>query len=339
MYRRSSTSAGADAQGNSITRPAAEKFESFNWIRGVADDGRLTAVQRLVLIRLCMHRKKTGECNPGYETLAKELKVARASVFRAINIGVACGWLAGLPDHGGRARRNFVFSFPSDRQQSHERDGSTVSPERRSQRATVSRRRANSLKKGPQQSHGQRGSKARSTASTRNGHLTGKEERAKYISHDPPDDVSLGDDAELAAGFDEFFRAYPEHRRLREHEARIAYCAAIRRGDGHAMIMRAVKIYAITERARLARQGKPECTRLAKNWLNGRCYNDPTPPGVVIDEQGAVVAIEPQPQRREETPTEMVARRQRERDTGLRPQRGDWALAYWDEKIAAGRQP
>lgn len=128
------------------------KFPTFNWMRGVARDVLITIVHRFVLIRLCLYRdeKNNGQCDPGYQTVADELGVGRATVFRAVDVGIKRGWLADFPNHGGRARRNFVFTFPV--QQSHGSDGSTVSPVRRLKTPTVSGKRSNSLKNARQQS-------------------------------------------------------------------------------------------------------------------------------------------------------------------------------------------
>jgi hypothetical protein len=154
---------------------STEKFESFNWIRGVADDQRITHMHRLILIRLVVHRRKDGRCDPGYQQIADEVGVGRASVFRAVGVGIKCGWLADFPKRGGRVNRNFVFTFPTA-QQSHTRDTVEQSHRRETvERPTVSEKRPNSLRKRPQQSQAnlQRPDVADEFAP--NGHLTGKE--------------------------------------------------------------------------------------------------------------------------------------------------------------------
>ena len=114
-----------DAQ---TSKPTA-KFPTFNWIRGVSRDTRITIVHRLILIRILVYRQNNGQCDPGYQTVADELGVDRATVFRAVDVGIKRGWLADFP-HGGRTKRNFV-SFP-DSERSQVSDGSTVAAERRS---------------------------------------------------------------------------------------------------------------------------------------------------------------------------------------------------------------
>jgi hypothetical protein len=87
------------------------KFPSFNWMRGVADDNRVSIIHRLILIRLCLHRcKDDGKCDPGYQTVADELKVHRTTVIRAVEIGVRFGWLA-PPIRTRRENASFVFTF------------------------------------------------------------------------------------------------------------------------------------------------------------------------------------------------------------------------------------
>jgi hypothetical protein len=129
----------------------AAKFPSFNWMRGVARDMLISIVHRFVLIRLCLYRdeKRGGQCDPGYQTVADELGVDRATVFRAVDVAIRRGWLAGFSKHGGGTKRNFVFTFP---QQSQSDDGSTVASQRPSQRPTVAENRRNSRRKPRQQS-------------------------------------------------------------------------------------------------------------------------------------------------------------------------------------------
>lgn len=110
--------------------PKTPTFASYNWMRGVADDKAITVVHRLILLRLCIHRdEKTGRCNPGYEMVADELGVERTTVFRAVDAGIRRGWLAPFPGHGGRIKRNFIFTFPPSNSGSSETvKGPTVAP-------------------------------------------------------------------------------------------------------------------------------------------------------------------------------------------------------------------
>src|SRR5262249_43454946 len=76
----------------------APKFESFNWMRGVAGDKRLLAIHRLALIGL-------GLRNGGPGAVAGELGLDLTTVLGATDAGRRRGWLA---DHGGQIR----FTFP-----------------------------------------------------------------------------------------------------------------------------------------------------------------------------------------------------------------------------------
>jgi hypothetical protein len=67
-----------------------------------------------ILLRLCLHRhNRDGQCSPGYNTVAIELAVHRASVFRAVDVAVKRGWLA-EPIRHGRKRGDFIFTFPDE---------------------------------------------------------------------------------------------------------------------------------------------------------------------------------------------------------------------------------
>jgi hypothetical protein len=64
-------------------------------MRGVANDKSITIFQRFVLLRLCLYRNaRSGRCDPSYQTIADEIGADRRSIIRAIEAGVARGWLA-----------------------------------------------------------------------------------------------------------------------------------------------------------------------------------------------------------------------------------------------------
>jgi hypothetical protein len=91
---------------------ATAKFESFKWMRGVADDLRITQFRRFILMRFCLFRNpKNGRCDPSYDTVAEILNVDRATVIRAAEDGVRYGWLA-PPTHRRRRTNLFAFTFP-----------------------------------------------------------------------------------------------------------------------------------------------------------------------------------------------------------------------------------
>jgi hypothetical protein len=107
--------------GSTSPREAAQAssaaFPSFNWLRGISDDLRISILHRIILMRICLHRyNDTGKCDPGYDAVATELGVHRTTVIRAVEIGVRLGWLA-PPIRGRREKANFVFTFPLTKQE------------------------------------------------------------------------------------------------------------------------------------------------------------------------------------------------------------------------------
>jgi hypothetical protein len=245
----------------------------------VSDDKRISIIHRLILTRLLIHRQKDGRCDPGYDLVAKELGVDRKTVMRAVDVGVRFGWLA-PPIRGRRANAKFIFLF-ANQEVRPERDFLDNQEVPFSELRSPSKRVKKSLGKVP--------SEAKSKASTRQGHLTGKENGQKSQTQ-PPADTSLRKKESTEEEFEEFWRAYPK--RVGEDAARIAFNKAIERGADPAAIIQAAKIYAITERARIERGEDPKYTAHPKNWLNAGRWKDPPPDGIVIDEDGNVVAIE-----------------------------------------------
>jgi Helix-turn-helix domain len=113
-----------------------------------------------------------------------------------------------------------------------------------------------------------------------------------------------GDDAtDAGEAFERFWAVYPRHDN--RERARKAFARATADTDPEAIIAAAQR-YAIAQRARIEREGKPEYTAHAANWLRDRRWNDPLPDGAVLDQEGNVVAVEqPQAEQRRLTPLEM----------------------------------
>jgi hypothetical protein len=86
-------------------------FQSFNWMRGVADDTNISVFQRFILMRLCLYRNDGGRCDPAYDTICNTLGVDRVTVVRAIAAGVRHGWLA-QPTRRGPTSNSYAFTFP-----------------------------------------------------------------------------------------------------------------------------------------------------------------------------------------------------------------------------------
>ena len=177
-------------------REQTANFQSFNWLRGVADDTRISVIHRLVLIRILIHRQKDGQCDPGYDRLRCELGVNCTTVFRAVDAAIGVR-LAGFPTHGGRTKRNFVFTFP---QQSQASDSSTIAPERPLQAPTVAGKHANSRRKRPQQSRAILEAPETASYFASTGQRTGKERTGSKNNTQPPDDVVASEASKQVLG-------------------------------------------------------------------------------------------------------------------------------------------
>ncbi len=175
------------------TNNTAAKFPSFNWMRGVSDDKRISVIHRFVLLRLCIHRdeKRGGKCDPGYDIVAKELGVHRTTVMRAVDVAVQFRWLA-PPIRGRRANASFIFLFPDQEVApgaTSKPDQEVAEPSDILENQEVAPGELRSRSKRVKKSLKKRASRTKSKTSTQHGHNEGKEERAKKI-YQPPDVAS-----------------------------------------------------------------------------------------------------------------------------------------------------
>jgi len=280
-------------------------FPSFKWMRGVSDDTRISVIYRLVLLRLCIHRRqKDGRCNPGYQTVADELGVYRTTVLKAVDLAVRLGWFA-PPIRSRRANASFVFTLPIARDQEvaseHNQEVAQQSNFLNNQEVAPDELRSRS--KLVKKSLAQRASQASSNTSTRNVLRTSKENGCKSQTLAP--DFFAGDSkkdsrskkslrkkaqASPAESFERFWALYP--RRVAKEAARKAFEAAIKGGADADAIIAGAKVYALVEQARIGRGEDPKYTAHAATWLRGKRWEDPPPDGVTLDEHGDVVAIE-----------------------------------------------
>src|SRR5262249_6126095 len=121
---------------------------------------------------------------------------------------------------------------------------------------------------------------------------------ARRPKKNPGDGAGAPADADVEADFARFLAVYPPHvAHIAEEPARRAFAKAIRDGTDPEVIIEAAKQYAVKEQARIAREGKPECTKYPGNWLRDRRWTDRLPNGLVLDGvSGEPVAVEqPQP--------------------------------------------
>ena len=276
-------------------------FESFNWIRGVSDDKRITVLHRFILIRILAHRSKNGECCPGYDYVADELGVGRASVFRAVGVAVRLGWMA-PPMRRGRARADFNFIFPADVGKAQAAKVST--DDTLKQPAKVSNRGLQSIKSRPSKYQ------ADLQAIDPEGGIATNEQREREREREeespptpsrgryrrPPGDDERGKKSKTRRerkpdtadnGFDRFWAAYP----LKVHEARARkeWAQAIEHTAPEAVI-EAAGWYAARRTAEIvAGTSEPKHTAFPHNWLKGELWRIERPPangGAVIDQHG-----------------------------------------------------
>jgi hypothetical protein len=168
-------------------------FPSFNWMRGVRAEKRISILHRFVLLSLMIERKNDGRYNKGYDAIVRATGVHRASVIRAIEAGVRCGWLA-PPIRHRREHADLVFTFPlrDDDQEvrtlRHQEDDQEVAPERHQDDQEVA---ADEVKK----SQRQRASRAKSNPSTRLGLKRGQErKRGQESDSRAPDFFASGEE-------------------------------------------------------------------------------------------------------------------------------------------------
>lgn len=166
-----------------------ERFQSFNWMRGVFDDKRISIVHRLVLARLCLHRNSGGQCSPGYDIIAEELGVHRATIFRAVEVAVRLGWLA-QPVRHGRTVADFIFTFPPNVAPERHQEADNIAPEQHQESPKVAAVQSQSRTGANTKSQRQRASSEKSRASPRNGSLNGirEQERERVHARQIPDD-------------------------------------------------------------------------------------------------------------------------------------------------------
>jgi hypothetical protein len=122
----------------------------------------------------------------------------------------------------------------------------------------------------------------------------GKKERG-HPSKERPQKKAQADPAE---SFERFWASYP--RKVAKEAARKAFAKAVEGKDESNF---ASILIAGAQRYAAERAGKdPTYTKHPATWLNAGCWQDEMPAGAVIDQSGAIVAIEqPPPQREDES--------------------------------------
>jgi hypothetical protein len=256
--------------------------ERDNWMRAViASD--LPPIARVVAIRIALHlRITTGRCDPSFPTLAAESHISERTTYRLVDLLEHSGWIAVTRASG---RGNQYTLVTPDRTMAGVTSAKGVSGVPLTKRAPTPDR---AMTKDPCHHGGRRKAKRTTKRTTK-----GKEARLAPRGAAP----DLKGDARDPA-FAEFYNVYP--RKVEEDAAHKAWVSKVVGGgvDAASVIARA-KLYAV-ERADAESRGDDPCfTLFPATWLKKRKWTDPPPTGVVIDQHGNVVAIEPpQPQRR-----------------------------------------
>jgi hypothetical protein len=295
-------------------------FPSFNWMRGVSDDTAITPIHRLVLMRLCLHRRAdNGQCAPGYDPVATELGVDRATIFRAVNAGIKRGWIAPRADHGGRTLAHFALTFPPGQPSpgGHGSAPQSSRPCNGSEDPTVAAVQLNRRTSATQPSQPNLEVSDIAGEFGPNGRLYGRLERGnKTLSPDSASPRVKKTDAKAQAGegkerrgkvdvaevgFGAFWSAYPK--RVEEAAALKAFIAAVEQGVDPQVLLSGAQRYAI-ERA----EKNPDYTKHPATWLNKGCWTDETSGPTVIDEAGNIIAFAAR--RDEPEPTEAEIRRE-----------------------------
>ena len=240
--------------------------------------------------------RESGTARPAQETLARDLNVSVRTVQRLLDILERHGLVIVPGDGRGHASSYCLDPERATRASSFHTENTTpVSPFTEPKRVTSDDRKGDSRdKKGchrcrpnlnkKNQEEEPRGSK-----------------RASHARARPPDSASRKADkrtsdegsknrAAIAAGFARFMRAYP--RKINEDDARAAFGKAIDAGADIETVVARAAVYAVERAAAIQNGDNPKWTPYPATWLKKRKWNDPLPPGLVLDQDGIVVAIE-----------------------------------------------
>jgi hypothetical protein len=288
-----------------------------NWMRAINASGEPCGVRCLAIAIALRVNIKTGRCDPGHETLAKDAGMSIRSVERLIARLERCGWL--MVRRGGWGKsNNYVLCWPdpphmadqrphrpatglADQEADHERSDPPI-------RDSLTRQ---SVLTDPPHGGGQKDSEQKEENNRR-------EERGKKRALAPgaalaPDaalalrDTSgdtrstvqpkheLGREAEAETGFARFWEIYP--RKVEQDDARAAFDKAIADGADAESVIAGAACYAALRAAQIRDGDDPKWTPYPAKWLRKRKWADPPPQGVVLDQYGNVVAVEPPPQR------------------------------------------
>jgi len=84
--------------------------------------------------------------------------------------------------------------------------------------------------------------------------------------------------------FTQFWSVY--QRKINRDDAQAAYAKALQAGAVADAINARSKVYAVERTTAIKAGDDPKWTLYPSTWLNKRKFNDPLPPGIVIDQDG-----------------------------------------------------
>jgi len=294
----------------------------FRWLHQVNADAKLPASAAKVAIRLSpdFNEEKGGMAWSACKTMADDIGKSESTVISAVRALHARGHLQVEWGQQGRGHSNRYWMIEKG-QQADLFDDQKPQPAKvlETEKTLAFEAGKPQLSKRKPQLSKRKPLPAKETLSKT--HRRTIEGDSSIAKHSPPrvrsarkkeatdESKNQGRNARAKAdaeSFAEFWAVYPRH--VAKEPARKEFAKASKTTDPQ-VIIEAAKLYAVAERARIAREGKPECTKYPGNWLRDRRWEDPPPQGAVIDQSGNVVGFE-QPrarERREQTPTEAAA--------------------------------
>jgi hypothetical protein len=270
------------------------------WLRGVVRADLPDAAVR-VAVCIGLHlRIRDQRCDPSYSRLAVESHLAERSVIRIVSLLEHKGWI-GIQRTRGRRSNQYVLL-------NHAKAESGLSAPNPAKAESGLKPANHDSRRDPTMT--QTGSNHDSAMSyeQRNNEEEQREESdsaADLFSpdRDEPDATTKPKRkpkptrAEIGELFERFWSLYP--RQIARAAAFKAYASAVKSGADPNIINAACERFALAERARIEREGGPQFTPYPQRWLRERRFNDAPPAGaVVLDQDGNVVAEQPQQQGR-----------------------------------------
>jgi len=269
-------------------------LERDNWMRALLAARLLPHATARVALAIAMHlHVESGRCDPRYKTVSKASGVSERSVFRHVELLVRAGWIA-LDRKTGFSNQHFLLT-PANSMAEVTPANSMADLPLPNREGDPCQNEGGPLPIGWQTKSG----KAKRTEKGEKDSLPpvaarGVKKARKRLAAEAriKAEAEPNRNAETADAFPRFWAVYPNHQN--EKLARKAFARAEINTDPEIIIAGAQR-YALAEQLRLSRPKQTgQHTAHAHNWLDGERWNDPPPPGLVVDEAGHPLAIEQQ---------------------------------------------